>query len=139
MEERTNLDERYHGEMLDRSSLPFNFDFSLEELFPDCCDSLPAINCQRHFITAEDVVDEDADIEAIVDRKLIKSYRKQMKKQQKEKRKLARKERAEKEKIFTKKETPEYTKSFSNDYFEEDLVLAPAYPYKQGMRARYRN
>ncbi len=137
--ERTNLDERYHGEMLDRSSLPFNFDFSFEELFPDCCDSLPAINCQRHFITPEDVVDEDVDIEAIVDRKLIKGYRKQMKKQQKIQQKFAPKERREKEKIIAKKEMHDYSISFSTDYYEEELVLAPAYPYKQGMRARYRN
>ncbi len=136
--ERTNLDERYHGEMLDRSNLSFNFDFSFEELFPDCCDSLPAINCQRPYLTPEDVIDESADVEAIVDRKLIKGYRKQMKKMKKQ-RKLAMKNSEEKRSFTSVKEMPRYNESVSTDFFEEELILAPAYPYKEGMRARYRN
>ncbi len=162
MKERTNLSERYFGEMVDRENLPHVFEFSNEEIFENVCepDCLPVVNCCSNFITAEDVIDEDMDVEAEVDKRLIKSYKKQARKERKKREKIERKKK--KGKVLSTRKKPDrqefvVNKTFAtvanvnatnniifyesgNCQMEEDFVeLAPAYPYKEGIKARYRH
>ncbi|MDA3802284.1 MAG: hypothetical protein PF488_00065 [Patescibacteria group bacterium] len=149
MIERTdfNLDERTNGEMLDRNCLPHVQEFSNEELFADFCDGLPAVNCCSPYITSEDVVDESVDIENKVDESLIKMYKKRQKMQKKSKKRkqkqvISLKKKTEKKEHFLTTFFSSFTDNLNESFkfmeYEEMLQLAPAYPYKEGMKARYR-
>lgn len=126
-------ESRFYGEMLDRKNRSNGFEFSFEELFPDVCDQLPATNCCcGQFIPIEEIVDPDVDIEAAVDYSLIRSYKKAMKRKEKKAKQEATRKRWIAEASLN--ETP-----FSFEEVCEATSLAPAYPYKEGIKARLRN
>lgn len=142
-----NLKERHHGEMLDRNCLPNNFEFSDEELFPNMCESRIDVKCcQSRYVPIDEVIDQSVDIEASLDLKIIKEHKKRAKKMRRVEEKIERKEmkktrvaKQQKEKI-EKEANLSFFEELFNEMFEDDscLQLSMAYPYKEGMKARYR-